>query len=84
MTSETFQKLERDIQNGDDIDRADKRQFLFTEKRFRNLSSLIGVLMFVLWNSICILGLKKKAVYLIEQWFNSIVTNGGQTIFHSL
>ena len=71
VTSERFQKLERDIQNGDDIDRADKRQFIFTEKRFRNISSLIGVSMFLLWNSICILGLKKikkKTVYFIEQW----------------
>ena len=37
------EKSERDIQNGDDIDRTDKRQFLFTEKSFRKC-----VLMFVL------------------------------------
>ena len=30
-------KSERDLQNGDSIDRTDKRQFLFTEKSFRTL-----------------------------------------------
>ena len=43
---------EGDIQNGDDIDHTGKRQFLFTEKSFRNLLehvlSQIGVLKFIL------------------------------------
>ena len=32
------EKSERDIQNGDDIDRTDYRQFLYSEINFRNLS----------------------------------------------
>ena len=54
--SESVQeKSEWDIQNGDDIDHINKRQFFFAEENFRSLSwcmsyhrSQIGVLMFVL------------------------------------
>ena len=32
------EKSERDIQNGKNIDRTDKRKFLFTKNSFRNFS----------------------------------------------
>ena len=37
------EKLERDIQNSDDIDCTDERQFLFTEKSLKNLSGACPV-----------------------------------------
>ena len=58
------EKLDRDIQNGDDINRTDKRQFLLTEDGLKSflmhVLSQIGVLTFVLWESTCIFGLKKN------------------------
>lgn len=46
------EKLDRDIQNGDDINRTDKRQFLLTEDGLKSflmhILSQIGVLTFIL------------------------------------
>ena len=57
------EKPNRDLQNGDEINRTDKGQFLLTEDGLKSFLmhflSQIGTLTFVLWESICIFGLIK-------------------------
>ena len=79
VTSERFlkayEKSEQDVQNSDDINRTGKRQFLFTEKSFGNISRCMPCHRSELYSLLYKLKMhfgfekkqQKKTVYFIEQ-----------------